>query len=85
MKKIAIAVATVLAGGVISNVALADTYMGGKVGYNSLNDACYLNEPCDDDSFAASMHLATASTSTLQRSMVLITLVTSLQTSKSLA
>ncbi|NMU18931.1 outer membrane beta-barrel protein, partial [Vibrio parahaemolyticus] len=35
----------------------ADTYMGGKVGYNSLNDACYLNEPCDDDSFAASMHL----------------------------
>ena len=57
MKKIAIAVATVLAGGVISNVALADTYMGGKVGYNSLNDACYLNEPCDDDSFAASMHL----------------------------
>lgn len=57
MKKIAIAVATVLAGGVVSNVALADTYMGGKVGYNSLNDACYLNEPCDDDSFAASMHL----------------------------
>ncbi|EJG1657727.1 outer membrane beta-barrel protein [Vibrio parahaemolyticus] len=57
MKKIAIAVATVLAGGVISNVALADTYIGGKVGYNSLNDACYLNEPCDDDSFAAGMHI----------------------------
>ncbi|MEI8598724.1 OmpA family protein [Vibrio sp. M60_M31a] len=57
MKKIAFAVATVLAGGVISNVALADTYIGGKLGYNALNDACYLDTSCDDDSFAASMHL----------------------------
>lgn len=57
MKKIALAVATVLAGGVMSNVALADTYIGGKLGYNSLNDACHLNAPCDDDSVAASMHI----------------------------
>lgn len=57
MKKIALAVATVLAGGVMSNVALADTYIGGKLGYNSLNDACHLNAPCDDDSIAASMHI----------------------------
>ena len=57
MKKIAIAVATVLAGGVMSNVALADTYVGGKLGYNALNDACHLNAPCDDDSFAAGMHI----------------------------
>ncbi|WP_329354662.1 OmpA family protein [Vibrio natriegens] len=57
MKKIAFAVATVFAGGVISNVALADTYIGGKLGYNALNDACYLDTSCDDDSFAASMHL----------------------------
>ncbi len=57
MKKIAFAVATVLAGGVISNVALADAYIGGKLGYSELNDACHLDKPCDDDSFAASMHL----------------------------
>ncbi|MBY7700756.1 OmpA family protein [Vibrio harveyi] len=57
MKKIALAVATVLAGGVMSNVALADAYIGGKLGYNALNDACYLDAPCDDDSFAAGMHL----------------------------
>ncbi|MGY0617002.1 outer membrane beta-barrel protein [Vibrio sp. FJH11] len=57
MKKIAFAVAAVLAGGVVSNVALADTYIGGKLGYNSLNDACHLDSPCDDDSFAASLHL----------------------------
>ncbi|MGR5236433.1 outer membrane beta-barrel protein [Vibrio alfacsensis] len=57
MKKIALAVATVLAGGVMSNVAVADTYIGGKLGYNALNDACHLNAPCDDESFAASMHL----------------------------
>ncbi|MFM2591572.1 outer membrane beta-barrel protein [Vibrio harveyi] len=57
MKKIALAVATVLAGGVMSNVALADTYIGGKLGYNALNDACHLDAPCDDDSFAAGMHL----------------------------
>ncbi|BBM66234.1 membrane protein [Vibrio alfacsensis] len=55
MKKIALAVAAVVAG--LSNVAVADTYMGGKLGYNALNDACHLNAPCDDDSFAASMHL----------------------------
>ncbi|MCG9547798.1 outer membrane beta-barrel protein [Vibrio harveyi] len=57
MKKIALAVATVLAGGVMSNVALADTYIGGKLGYNALNDACHLDAPCDGDSFAAGMHL----------------------------
>ncbi|MEL7412039.1 MAG: outer membrane beta-barrel protein [Pseudomonadota bacterium] len=57
MKKIALAVATVLAGGVMSNVALADTYIGGKLGYNALNDACHLDAPCDDDSFAAGMHI----------------------------
>ncbi|ENP8338891.1 outer membrane beta-barrel protein [Vibrio harveyi] len=57
MKNIALAVATVLAGGVMSNVALADTYIGGKLGYNALNDACHLDAPCDDDSFAAGMHL----------------------------
>ncbi|EKO3830937.1 outer membrane beta-barrel protein [Vibrio harveyi] len=57
MKKIALAVATVLAGGVMSNVALADTYIGGKLGYNALNDACHLDAPCDDDSFAAGMHV----------------------------
>ncbi|WP_085319206.1 OmpA family protein [Vibrio harveyi] len=57
MKKIALAVATVFAGGVMSNVALADTYIGGKLGYNALNDACHLDAPCDDDSFAAGMHL----------------------------
>ncbi|MCQ9081520.1 OmpA family protein [Vibrio harveyi] len=57
MKKIALAVAAVLAGGVMSNVALADTYIGGKLGYNALNDACHLDAPCDDDSFAAGMHL----------------------------
>ncbi|GAB7227893.1 OmpA family protein [Vibrio rotiferianus] len=57
MKKIALAVATVLAGGAMSNVALADTYIGGKLGYNALNDACHLDAPCDDDSFAAGMHI----------------------------
>ena len=57
MKKIALAVATVLAGSVMSNVALADTYISGKLGYNALNDACHLDAPCDDDSFAAGMNL----------------------------
>lgn len=57
MKKIALAVATVLAGSVMSNVALADTYISGKLGYNALKDACHLDAPCDDDSFAAGMNL----------------------------
>ncbi|WP_415843072.1 hypothetical protein [Vibrio parahaemolyticus] len=27
------------------------------MGYSDFNDACYLNEPCDDESFAVSGHI----------------------------
>ncbi|HHC7130281.1 TPA: outer membrane beta-barrel protein [Vibrio parahaemolyticus] len=57
MKKIAVLVSIALASGALSNLAQAETYLGGKLGYNSFNDACYLNEPCDDDSFAVSGHI----------------------------
>lgn len=57
MKKIAITVATVLVGSVVSNVALADTYIGGKLGYKTLSDSCSLDSPCDNDSFAAGAHI----------------------------
>lgn len=56
MKKVAIAVAAVVAGGLI-NSAQAEMYIGGKVGMTTLDDACYLNIPCDDDAFGAGMHI----------------------------
>ncbi|WP_144017074.1 outer membrane beta-barrel protein, partial [Vibrio sp. AND4] len=56
MKKVAIAVAAVVAGGLI-NSAQAEMYIGGKVGMTTLDDACYLNSPCDDDAFGAGMHV----------------------------
>ncbi|WP_061007444.1 OmpA family protein [Vibrio sp. CUB2] len=56
MKKVAIAVAAVVAGGLI-NSAQAEMYIGGKVGMTTLDDACYLNSPCDDDAFGAGMHI----------------------------
>ena len=55
MKKVAIAVAAVVAGGLI-NSAQAEMYIGGKVGMTTLDDACYLNSPCDD-AFGAGMHI----------------------------
>ena len=51
MKKVAIAVAAVVAGGLI-NSAQAEMYIGGKVGMTTLDNACYLNSPCDDDAFS---------------------------------
>ena len=56
MKKVAIAVAAVVAGGLI-NSAQAEMYIGGKVGMTTLDNACYLNSPCDDDAFGAGMHI----------------------------
>ncbi|EOA8957248.1 OmpA family protein [Vibrio harveyi] len=56
MNKVAIAVAAVVAGGLI-NSAQAEMYIGGKVGMTTLDDACYLNSPCDDDAFGAGMHI----------------------------
>ncbi|EHV5558082.1 outer membrane beta-barrel protein [Vibrio parahaemolyticus] len=57
MKKIALLVSMALASSTLSNLAQAETYIGGKLGYSGFNDACYLNEPCDDDSFAVSGHI----------------------------
>ncbi|GLR06292.1 OmpA family protein [Vibrio hyugaensis] len=56
MNKVAIAVAAVVAGGLMSS-AHAEMYIGGKVGMTTLDDACYLNSPCDDDAFGAGMHI----------------------------
>ena len=56
MKKVAIAVAAVVAGG-LNNSAQAEMYIGGKVGMTTLDNACYLNSPCDDDAFGAGMHI----------------------------
>ncbi|MFV8446580.1 OmpA family protein, partial [Vibrio owensii] len=39
------------------NSAQAEMYIGGKVGMTTLDDACYLNSPCDDDAFGAGMHI----------------------------
>ncbi|CAH0526310.1 Outer membrane protein A [Allocatenococcus thiocycli] len=58
MNKVAIAVAAVVAGGsALLNTAQAEMYIGGKVGMSTLDDACYLNSPCDDEAFAAGMHV----------------------------
>ncbi|ELB2105355.1 outer membrane beta-barrel protein [Vibrio parahaemolyticus] len=57
MKKIALLVSMALASSTLSNLAQAETYIGGKLGYSGFNDACYLNEPCDDESFAVSGHI----------------------------
>ncbi|MCG6461950.1 outer membrane beta-barrel protein [Vibrio parahaemolyticus] len=57
MKKIALLVSMALASGTLSNLSQAETYIGGKLGYSGFNDACYLNEPCDDESFAVSGHI----------------------------
>ena len=52
----------------LSNLAQAETYIGGKLGYTSI--ACYLNEPCDDESFAISGHIGTTLINTLQLNTV---------------
>lgn len=57
MKNFKLAAAIILIGSAFSNVTFANIYLGGKLGYNSLSDACYLDKPCDENSFAASMHL----------------------------
>lgn len=57
MKEITLLVSMALTSGVISHLAQAETYVGGKMGYNNFNDACHLNEPCDDESFAISGHI----------------------------
>ncbi|MGY0615395.1 OmpA family protein [Vibrio sp. FJH11] len=58
MNKVAIAVAAVVASGsALLNSAQAEMYIGGKVGMSTLDDACYLNSPCDDEAFAAGMHV----------------------------
>ncbi|AUI88436.1 hypothetical protein BS333_19100 [Vibrio azureus] len=56
MKKVAIAVAAVVAGGLM-NSAQAEMYLGGKLGMTSLDNACYLNSPCDDDAFGTGLHI----------------------------
>ncbi len=61
MNKVAIAVAAVVVGSsALLNSALAETYIGGKVGMSTMDDACYLNSPCDDEAFAAGMHVGYA-------------------------
>ncbi len=57
MKKLTLLVSMALATGAISHLAQAETYVGGKMGYNNFNDAFHLNEPCDDESFAISGHI----------------------------
>ncbi|MGR5238352.1 OmpA family protein [Vibrio alfacsensis] len=58
MKKVAIAVAAVVASGsALMNSASAEMYVGGKVGMTTLDDACYLNSPCDDDAFGVGLHI----------------------------
>ncbi len=58
MKKFELAVAAMVIGSTFSSVTFANnTYLGGKLGYSSFSDACYLNKPCDETSFAASIHL----------------------------
>ncbi len=58
MKKIALFVSAALVSGAMANLAHAnELYLGGKLGYNRFNDACYLNAPCDDESVAVSGHL----------------------------
>jgi OOP family OmpA-OmpF porin len=58
MNKVAIAVAAVIAGSSgLMNTALAESYIGGKLGLSTFGDACYLNSPCDDDAFGAGMHV----------------------------
>lgn len=54
MKKLAVTLSAVLASSgffsATANAAWSDVYFGGKLGYVNLNDACYINSPCDDDS-----------------------------------
>ena len=55
MNKVVIAVA-VAASGLITS-AHAETYIGGKVGMTTLDDACYQNSPCDDSAVGAGAHI----------------------------
>ncbi|HAS6346897.1 TPA: OmpA family protein [Vibrio vulnificus] len=54
MKKLAITLSTVLASSGLftgaAHAAWSDLYFGGKIGYANLDDACYLDSPCDDES-----------------------------------
>lgn len=40
-----------------SSVANADPYVGGKLSYGWLNDACEVNSNCDDDSIGAGLYV----------------------------
>ncbi|ELV8626417.1 OmpA family protein [Vibrio cidicii] len=55
MKKLAITISAVLASSgffsATATAALSDVYVGGKLGYVALEDACYASSPCDYKSF----------------------------------
>ncbi|MFV8440424.1 outer membrane beta-barrel protein [Vibrio owensii] len=57
MTKVSLAVVTALTSGMFASTALADLYIGGKVGYSSTNESCHLSKGCDDDSASAALHL----------------------------
>lgn len=41
----------------LTTPSFADIYVGGKLGYSTLSDSCYLDKNCDTDSFGAALHL----------------------------
>lgn len=55
MKKLSF-IATALSVAIVSSATSADPYVGGKLGYTSLSNACYTGSPCDDDSFAGGIY-----------------------------
>jgi OOP family OmpA-OmpF porin len=58
MNKVAIAIAAVVAsGGAFIGSVNAEPYIGGKIGLGTLDDSCYASSPCDEESFAAGLHI----------------------------
>ncbi|PMH37123.1 hypothetical protein BCU68_08465 [Vibrio sp. 10N.286.49.B3] len=58
MKKLAVLIsAALVSGGLISTSVLAETYMGGKIGYGWLEDSCSIGSDCDDDAFGLGLYL----------------------------
>lgn len=54
MKKQILIVTAIL--GVMPHLAMAEVYLGGKMGYSILQNSCKVDNKCDDDSFAGGVY-----------------------------
>ncbi|QLK43882.1 OmpA family protein [Vibrio owensii] len=57
MNKSSLTVLGALATSMLATPSLADIYVGGKLGYNTLSGSCHLDKNCGNDSMGAALHL----------------------------